>query len=193
MQSIEISGKYFFSGYFSGVLPHGYKDISEVRDIPDNQEVFVHPHTDQSIIIELLEYQEHVGDAVAAKYHFEDLASSNEASNSGNSEVISVEPISKEEISLQECSSAWFLTGRQLVAKFNEEVKNTVNIYLGLFRLPQYTTDIVISFNDPVVIHPLSSSATSETALDVSTPSWTVEQFRLLLQTFRLLNSSVFG
>ncbi|KAG2467552.1 MOG1 factor, partial [Polypterus senegalus] len=126
MQSIEISGKYLFSGYFSGVLPHGYKDI---------------------------------------RYHFEDLASSNEASSSGNSEVISVEPILKEEISLQECSSAWFLTGRQLVAKFNEEsnfhvligfpgqVKNTVNIYLGLFRLPQYTTDIVISFNDPVVIH----------------------------------------
>ena len=30
--------------------------ISDVREIPDNQEVFAHSHTDQSIIIEILEY-----------------------------------------------------------------------------------------------------------------------------------------
>ena len=30
--------------------------VSDVREIPDNQEVFAHSHTDQSIIIEILEY-----------------------------------------------------------------------------------------------------------------------------------------
>lgn len=29
---------------------------SDLRQIPDNQEVFAHPVTDQSIIIEILEY-----------------------------------------------------------------------------------------------------------------------------------------
>ena len=29
---------------------------SDLRQIPDNQEVFAHPVTDQSVIIEILEY-----------------------------------------------------------------------------------------------------------------------------------------
>ncbi|GCC39426.1 hypothetical protein chiPu_0022772, partial [Chiloscyllium punctatum] len=37
-----------------------------MREIPDNQEVFVHTDTDQSIIIELLEHQAHVADQEAA-------------------------------------------------------------------------------------------------------------------------------
>jgi len=32
------------------------------------------------------------------------------------------------------------------------QAKNTVNIHLCLFRLPQYTTDILVTFNDPVCI-----------------------------------------
>lgn len=30
---------------------------SDLRQIPDNQEVFAHPSTDQSIIVEIMEYQ----------------------------------------------------------------------------------------------------------------------------------------
>ncbi|MGH0181945.1 UNVERIFIED_CONTAM: hypothetical protein FKN15_007342 [Acipenser sinensis] len=41
---------------------------SELREIPDNQEVFAHSHTDQSIIVELLEYQGHVTGRDAARY-----------------------------------------------------------------------------------------------------------------------------
>ncbi|KAH0626242.1 hypothetical protein JD844_001089 [Phrynosoma platyrhinos] len=37
-----------------------------MRQVPDNQEVFVHPCTDQSIIMELLEYQAGVPDENAA-------------------------------------------------------------------------------------------------------------------------------
>ena len=33
---------------------------SEIRDIPDNQEVFCHINTDQSIIVDILEYQSQV-------------------------------------------------------------------------------------------------------------------------------------
>jgi hypothetical protein len=42
--------------------------ISEVRQIPDNQEVLVHEETDQSIVIELLEYEEAVDGEQAVKY-----------------------------------------------------------------------------------------------------------------------------
>lgn len=41
---------------------------SELREIPDNQEVFAHDHSDQSIIVELLELQNHVQNEDAARY-----------------------------------------------------------------------------------------------------------------------------
>ena len=45
--------------------------FSEVRQVPDNQEVFVHPGTDQSVIIEILEYvQEPDEQAIRWAYHY---------------------------------------------------------------------------------------------------------------------------
>nr|XP_006627500.1 PREDICTED: ran guanine nucleotide release factor [Lepisosteus oculatus] len=180
-----------FGGALSAVLPHSICDISELREIPDNQEVFAHQHSDQSLIVELLEYQSHVLDGEAARYHFEDVARSNEAGGPGVSEVRSLEPLAKALLSLPDCSSAWLLAGTQLVSKFNEEAKNTVNIYLGLFRLPQHSTDIMVTFNDPVSISPLSSSTGG--ASEMATAPWTLEDFRLVLHTLRLLDPAVFG
>ncbi len=39
-----------------------YFPPSDLREVPDNQEVFVHPHTDQSIILEILEYVPEIDD-----------------------------------------------------------------------------------------------------------------------------------
>ncbi|XP_005999833.1 ran guanine nucleotide release factor [Latimeria chalumnae] len=203
METGGLQDQLLFGGSFSAVLPPNRKDISEFQDIPDNQEVFIHTRTDQSIIVELLEYQGHLADQDAARYHFEDIASSNDASGSEKSEVLSVELLPSDRLSFPECSSAWFLSGRQLVAKFNEQARNTVNVYLGLFRLPQYTTDILVTFNHPTVIGPLSSSSGSASvqgsfptaageALE-ATPAWNLNHFQILLQTFRLLNPTVFG
>ncbi|XP_076867375.1 ran guanine nucleotide release factor [Brachyhypopomus gauderio] len=180
-----------FGGALSAVIPTKAADISELREIPDNQEVFAHTQTDQSIIIELLEHQNQVEDSQAARYHFEDLAGSNKASATGSWNVCGVEQLLQSQLSLPECGSAWLLSGAQLVSKFNEEAKNTVNIHLGLFRLPQYSTDILVTFNDPVSISHLSSSscAVSGTAVAV----WTLQDFRTLLQSLRLLDPGVFG
>ncbi|XP_058870538.1 ran guanine nucleotide release factor [Acipenser ruthenus] len=193
MQSNGTDAHPLFGGAFSAVLPPGFRDVSELREIPDNQEVFAHSHTDQSIIVELLEYQGHVTGRDAARYHFEDVACSNEAAGPGGSQVLSVEPLPAAQTSLQESESAWLLHGTQLVSKFNEEAENAVSVYLGLFRLPQYSTDALVTFNDPVTINPLSSSAVSESGQDAVPSPWSLEQFRLLLQTLRLLNPDVFG
>ncbi|XP_052447382.1 ran guanine nucleotide release factor [Carassius gibelio] len=178
-----------FGGALSAVFPPSAQDISELRQIPDNQEVFAHSQTDQSIITELLEYQSQVQDADAARYHFEDVAASNKAVESGSWEIRVVEQLPKSELTMQECSSAWLLSGAQLVSKFNEEAKNTVNIHLCLFRLPQYTTDILVMFNDPVCINPLSSSALG----NVAAIPWTLQDFKGVLQSFCLLDPGVFG
>uniref|UniRef100_A0A8C5D5Q7 Ran guanine nucleotide release factor n=1 Tax=Gouania willdenowi TaxID=441366 RepID=A0A8C5D5Q7_GOUWI len=175
-----------FGGALSAHVPHSSTDVSDLREIPDNQEVFAHTHTDQSLIIELLEYPGQVADQDAAKYHFEDIAGSNKA---GSCEVMSVVCLSKADLCLSECSSAWMLTGTQCVSKFSEEARNTVRLHLGLFRLPQFSTDVLITFNDPQSISPESSSASADTHHQ----PWTLEDFQNLLQTLTLHNPGLFG
>ncbi|MED6231469.1 hypothetical protein ATANTOWER_017905 [Ataeniobius toweri] len=179
-----------FGGALSAVIPYNITDVSEVREIPDNQEVFAHPHTDQSLIVELLEYQAQVADQDAARYHFEDIAGSNEAQEPGAFEVGNVVALPKGEVSLSECSSAWMLNGTQCVSKFNEDARNTVAIHLGLFRLPQFSTDILITFNDPQSISPDSSSAS---AAETHRDPWTVEDFQSTLKSLTLHNPGLFG
>lgn len=179
-----------FGGALLAVIPHSTTDVSELREIPDNQEVFAHAHTDQSLIVELVEYQEQVADQDAAKYHFEDIAGSNKALEPGAFEVTSVVALAKSELALSECSSAWMLTGTQCVSKFNEEARNTVTLHLGLFRLPQFSTDVLISFNDPQSISPDSSSAS---AVGTHQQPWTLQDFERLLQTLTLHDPGLFG
>ncbi|KAJ6652356.1 hypothetical protein lerEdw1_011586 [Lerista edwardsae] len=179
-----------FGGAFSAFLPPGGLDVSDLRQVPDNQEVFVHPNTDQSIIIELLEYQAGVPDDNAARYHFEDVAGA-----SAGAEVLSQEPLVPHLLALEGCSSAWRLTACQLVAKFNEEAKNKVTLHLVLLRLPQYGTDLLLTFNDPTCIHPLSSSAVqeAEVPLPPSQPPWTLDHFHTFTHSLRLLDPGIFG
>uniref|UniRef100_A0A3Q3SHU5 RAN guanine nucleotide release factor n=1 Tax=Mastacembelus armatus TaxID=205130 RepID=A0A3Q3SHU5_9TELE len=179
-----------FGGALSAVVPQGATDISDLREIPDNQEVFAHAHTDQSLIVELVEYQAQVADQDAARYHFEDIASSNKALEHGASGGTSVVALPRSQLSLSECSSAWMLTGTQCVSKFNEEARNTVVLHLGLFRLPQFSTDVLVTFNDPQIVSPESSSAT---AVGPHSDRWTVQDFQRLLQTLTLHNPGLFG
>ncbi|KAL4659906.1 ran guanine nucleotide release factor isoform X3 [Arapaima gigas] len=183
--------RFLFGGALCAVIPPGACDVSQLREIPDNQEVFAHSNTDQSLIVELLEYQGHVKDSTAARYHFEDVASSNEAVGPGAAQVKGVTPLPREQLAIQECSSAWLLSGTQLVSKFSEEAKNTLDIHLGLFRLPQFSTDILVTFNNPVKISTLSSSATASAGETM--PTWTEQDFQQLLWSLKILDAGVFG
>lgn len=49
-------------------------------------------------------------------------------------------------------SSAYHVQGWQCVAKFKESVRNKVEIHLGIFRLPDHETDIIVSFNNSLLI-----------------------------------------
>lgn len=140
--------------------------------------------------MELLEYQAQVADQDAARYHFEDIAGSNKALEPGALQVTNVIPLPKSELSLSQCSSGWLLTGIQCVSKFNEEARNTVTLHLGLFRLPQFSTDILVTFNDPQSINPESSSASTA---GTHTEPWTELDLQRLLQSLTLHDPGLFG
>ncbi|XP_078284280.1 ran guanine nucleotide release factor [Rhinoraja longicauda] len=198
MAAVGTHTRALFGGAFSVTLPPHSIDVSDIREIPDNQEVFVHSGTDQSIIVDLLEYQWQVPDEEAARYHFEDVTSINGALGEAGTEVLCVEAVARDQMALREFSSAWFLSGRQQVAKFNEQVKNTVNIHLALFRVPQYSTDILVTFNNPTMISPHSSSVGLDPSRSggLSTGAgqcWTPEQFHATARSLRLLDPAIFS
>ncbi|KAL3862021.1 hypothetical protein ACJMK2_008024 [Sinanodonta woodiana] len=176
-----------YGSALAAVLPPGAKDVSLLRQIPDNQEVYCHPFTDQSIIIDLLQYVEESDDR-AISVHFEELSESNGVAP-GEARILQVDRIPVDSLSM-ECQSAWYILGEQNIAKFNETAKNTVQIHMGLFRLPDVTTDILVTLNDPINIDPNSSS---HQAVPVSADRWTAEDFKQTLCSLKVVDSGIFG
>lgn len=176
-----------FGGAFSAVLPPGAIDVSDLRPVPDNQEVFCHPVTDQSLIVELLELQAHVCGEAAARYHFEDVGG---VQGARSQQVESVQSLGSENLALRSCCpEAWVLSGKQQVAKENQQVAKDVAVHQALLRLPQYETDVLLTFNQP----PISDNRSSLSPGNVSPPPWSLGDFEQLVTSLNLHDPTIFG
>lgn len=61
-------------------IPQRFIDVSNMRQVPDHQEVFAcGAHTDQSIIVEIVELSADVPDDEIAAFHFNELAQVNQS------------------------------------------------------------------------------------------------------------------
>eukprot|EP00835_Amoeboradix_gromovi_P002480 NODE_141_length_17903_cov_0.288643.p9 type:complete len:164 gc:universal NODE_141_length_17903_cov_0.288643:15756-16247(+) len=115
-------------------LPAYYYSVAQVRQIPDNQEVYVFEN--DSIVIELLESAEGNTATSAISFHFDVIKEDNEATES-KAELV-------EEIYAPILSNGGFgavLMGKQIV--------NGIEIDMGitLIRLNNIETDIVITWH----------------------------------------------
>jgi hypothetical protein len=61
-QSLTLTPRPLFGGAITTSFPSTFLDASTLREVPDNQEVFVDMDTDQSVIVELLQLESEVGD-----------------------------------------------------------------------------------------------------------------------------------
>ncbi|KAF0872549.1 MOG1 factor, partial [Crocuta crocuta] len=175
-----------FGGAFSATLPPGAIDVSDLRPVPNNQEVFCHRETDQSLIVELLELQAHVQGEEAARYHFEDVGWVQEARAM---QVETVQPLFLENLALRGfCQEAWVLSGKQQVAKENQQVAKDVTVHQALLRLPQYATDLLLTFSQPP---PDNRSSLSPENLPL--PPWSLGDFEQLVTSLTLHDPDIFG
>ncbi|KAK9371008.1 hypothetical protein V1509DRAFT_637342 [Lipomyces kononenkoae] len=141
-------------------LPEGFVDASDFRQIPDNQEVFVATDSsesaDDSIIIELVERLESddpnessaQADQTAVRAHYEEISSIN--SNISRAKVLGLVPL---EVSLRQPSAAYMITGTQIAEKWGTNRSTDLRylvLTLAVVRLPQHSTDVLISFNSAV-------------------------------------------
>ena len=62
-----------YGGAITVELPKEYIDASDLRQVPDHQEVFLSPTTLTSIIFEINEFVQKQNDAAAVHFHFKDV------------------------------------------------------------------------------------------------------------------------
>ncbi|KAI9105022.1 hypothetical protein DFS34DRAFT_605464 [Phlyctochytrium arcticum] len=193
----SASTRQLFGGGITADIPESFLDASIMREVPDNQEVFVDQLTDQSIILELLELAAEASDDEAAKFHFQQLADDNDASES---QILSIEhPDPSTSIpSISSPVHISTLVGQQTVAKFRErdpQARNFVAIYMAVIRLPHVTTDLVLSYNHPLSLGAASSSnsALAESGGHVGVPEVAMDNFQKLLRSLRIVDWGLFG
>ncbi|KAG4084598.1 ran guanine nucleotide release factor [Neocallimastix lanati (nom. inval.)] len=179
-----------FGGAMTASMPEAFKDASIIREVPDNQEVYVDINTDQSIIVELLEQAEASNDECGL-YHFKQLAEDN---NADNYEIIKNDNIAPQDIpNIKIDSVKKIVLGKQIISKFNEkdaDAKNVVNIYLAVIRVPSIETDILISYNCPVYIGSKSSSRTQSVEGQENISD---EIFNQLIKSFNVVDWDLFN
>ncbi|KXS18577.1 Mog1p/PsbP-like protein [Gonapodya prolifera JEL478] len=190
-----------FGGAITAIIPHEFVDASQLRQIPDTQEVFVHTRTDASIIVEILEVAE-VGSGQCGSWHFWNIAEENGAKD--QSQILAVQNWNTPSNNhLPANSFISVVRGQSLIAKYHEQAKNLVSVLVAVIRLPApHSADIIITYNDPRIISAESSSAISVEGAVIGTGNFPTSngsssqaeaEFKELLESFSILDLSLFG
>ncbi|KIY65041.1 Mog1p/PsbP-like protein [Cylindrobasidium torrendii FP15055 ss-10] len=133
-----------FGGAITAIAPVNLIDASEIRQVPDTQEVLLYPDSDASIIVEVLERVQPSDYREAVKFHFDSLAHDNSATDSS---VVSVDIVLNDRG--DGTPAIISLSGTQKIQKFNREAVDDVQILMALYRVEQKNVDLVVTFNVP--------------------------------------------
>ena len=160
----------FFGGAIVTKFPTKFIDVSDFRLVPDHQEVWTENAevSPLAFICEILEYKKDIKDVDSAKFFFDDLASLNNIDNKKMNEIINTNLIKQgiynkaikddddnyNSISLPHLpigTTVNILKGRSAIDKRKDgTVKSECITWLANIRLPQVSTDILITLTLPV-------------------------------------------
>ncbi|XP_031099313.1 ran guanine nucleotide release factor [Ipomoea triloba] len=188
-----------FGGAIASTFPVRFQDVSNVRQVPDHQEVFVDPARDESLIFELLELKQDVADNGSATWFLQDLANEQDAEGTmliEQSGVVEAPGLSFRTLPAIITTAV----GQMAISKGRQgrEAQNLVKVYLANVRLKEVTTDILITAYEPIVINSLSESA-STVGAGVAVPAAQAgcmpmaEVFKLAVSTFKVNDWRLFG
>ncbi|EAL64470.1 Ran GTPase binding protein [Dictyostelium discoideum AX4] len=174
-------------------IPRRFIDVTSYRHIPDHQELFSDEKSDQSVIIELNEFQDHISNANAIKHHYEVLVE-DAGISTDKSVILNFRELTQAEMPNFDASiPKYVLLAQQKIAKFNETAENTINIYMALVRLEKSKTDLLITFNEAIALAPTSSSVAVVQNLTPSNDQSKSEQlFLTMLKSFKIKDYSLF-
>jgi len=210
-QSVNSSGvaQPLFGGAITCELPKGWKDLSDIRPIPDNQECFQSSFVDDNpvmVVVEILERQEQVEDRDAARFFFDELAERNDALQAesdirfrnldeptaatallGDASIVSgINTMSL----CAGCGYQKVAMGRDYdnagnSRRPNQEIKS-IRVDLYVLRLPVQETDLLVTISRPV-------DATNLNEMSLDTPSAESAIISRIISTFRIIEWGLFG
>ncbi|CAI9096622.1 OLC1v1032813C1 [Oldenlandia corymbosa var. corymbosa] len=189
-----------FGGAITSTFPLRFTDVSNIRQVPDHQEVFVDPSRDESLIFELLDLKTDVPDNGSATWFLQDLANEQDAAEgamvieqSGVFEANGLNVGNVPSVVSTAVAQMGISKGRQ-----GREAQNIVKVYLANIRLKGVGTDVLITAYEPVLINPLSESAATVGA-GVAVPAAQsgrlpmAEVFKLAVTGFKVNDWNLFG
>ncbi|KAK3223070.1 hypothetical protein Dsin_010095 [Dipteronia sinensis] len=199
MSGNSLSERPLFGGAIATAFPHRFQDVSNIRQVPDHQEVFVDPARDESLIFELLDFKDDVGDNGSAAWFLQDLATEQDAEGCTlleQSGVVEAPGLHYRNIPAVVTTAA----GQMAISKGRQgrEAQNIVKVYLANFRLKEVGTDVLATAYEPIIINPLSESANAVGAgLAVPAAQSGImplsEVFKLAVSSFTVNDWSLFG
>ncbi|KAJ7694145.1 hypothetical protein B0H17DRAFT_1057967 [Mycena rosella] len=133
-----------FGGAITAAASPTLVDASDLRQVPDTQEVLLYPDSSVSIIVEILQRVDAEDDDPAIRYHFGSLAHDNSAQSTVVN-AVAVIPNTRGD----NTPPAITLSGVQLVPKFNLTTPDQVRVLMALFRVTDKRVDLVVTFNVP--------------------------------------------
>ncbi|GLB35333.1 putative ran-interacting Mog1 protein [Lyophyllum shimeji] len=133
-----------FGGAITAITPSNLIDASELRQIPDNQEVLLYPDSSVSIIVEILQKVDPTDLKDAIKFHFDSLAYDNSAVSKTVNDI-DIVPNERGDAT----PPAAVLSGVQEVPKFNRGIPDEVHVFMALYRVELKNIDLVVTFNVP--------------------------------------------
>jgi hypothetical protein len=159
--SIEYSQRQLFGGAITCDIPAGWRDVSTVQPVPNNQELYQGMPENSNIpgpcfIVELVEHQEASNDEAAA-YFFYDLASANGVTSPEEFTFMST-PLPVSPTMLPNNATCCSGIGMQMISHGrdvdiggNPRLRNPhwVTVELCVLRLPHVGTDLLITLSQP--------------------------------------------
>jgi hypothetical protein len=190
-----------YGGAITAAIPAGFVDASMFREIPDTQEVYVSQTVDDSILVDLMEAVEGSSGEEILNVHLKEIAEINNVASHEYSRVFSKEvPVTKigrdivgyVTISI-EPARKW---GRE--AQLENSTDNLASpllaMVLAVVRLDRVNTDLLVTFNTPIVskadYNRLVSGSAENLPERVQNGLKFIEQF---LKTVEVKDWSLFG
>jgi hypothetical protein len=166
-----------YGGAITADIPTAWKDVSDIRQVPDHQEVYIGPGEDEPCFVtEILEHQTTVSDETAATYFFEDLVEANGSTHTSFSSQTVSSPLSIfAGIGMQRMAK-----GRDRDVDGNPRPHQQVvdaQIELCVVRMPQVQTDLLLTLS--------RTKSSSDAQLS--------EEFRRVLSTLKIHDWGLFG
>jgi hypothetical protein len=188
-----------YGGAMRCCVPARFVDVSDVRPVPDHQEVLADVDSDQSLIFEILARETSVDDTEAGTWFFKDLANANDAGGPGHSTVVEQQLLP--ETATPRCPQAVarsYVLGEQRVSKFRESdaARNVVETHLVVLRILSVDVDFLVTLSVPVGLADGSSSARmADRGRVAQSPEQRLrasEELAHVLRTFEILDMGLF-